>query len=76
MTTWGNWYWPAFLIGTFIALIGPEIYGLVTNWHNTLSAWSWETEPGIYSWEWFLSIALWLGFAVWITGHIWWQIWR
>jgi hypothetical protein len=74
--TWGATYWPAFLIGTFLAFIGPETYALITNWHNTLSYWSWQDEPGIYSWEWDLSLVLWLVFAVWITGHIWWQVWR
>jgi hypothetical protein len=74
--TWGSWWWPTFLIGTFAAFITPEIYALVTNWRNTLSAYAWLDEPGRYTWEWYLSLGLWLAFAVWITGHIWWSTWR
>lgn len=76
MTTWGSWYWPAFLIGSALAFAGPELYALFTNWRNTLSEYVWLDEPGTYSWEWVLSLSLWALFAIWITGHIWWRIWR
>jgi hypothetical protein len=80
MVTWGNWWWPAFLIGTFLAFIIPELFALFTqtstHTDNTLSGWTWQTEPPTYSWEWFLSLILWLAVAIWLTGHIWWAIWR
>ena len=79
MSTWGNWWWPTFLIGTFTAFIIPELIALFTkvstHTDNTLSGWTWETEPPTYTWEWFLSLALWLGVAIWLTVHIWWKIW-
>jgi hypothetical protein len=75
-TTWGNWWWPAYLITAFLAFIVPEIYALFRDDWNTLSFYAWQDEPTIGSWEWILSIGLWLAFTVWITGHIWFKIWR
>lgn len=41
--TWGQWLWPIWLgvsAGVFLAF---EIYALVSNSANTLSAWVWLT---------------------------------
>jgi hypothetical protein len=52
MVTWGNWWWPSFLIGTFLAFIIPELFALFTqtstHTDNTLSGWTWSTEPPTY----------------------------
>jgi hypothetical protein len=75
-TTWGDWWWPVYLIGTACLFAGPEFYALGSNDYNTLSWWVWQDEPAIGNWEWWLSLLPWLAFAVWITGHIWWRTWR
>ena len=42
--TWGNWYWPIWLVIVTATFLGPEIYSLITDHGpNTLSAWVWKT---------------------------------
>lgn len=78
--TWGRIYWPLALIAASL-LFGPaELIALFTNSLNTLSDYS-EYELGIlditghpvnqHTVAWFLTLAVWVLFAVVITLHIW-----
>lgn len=77
-TTWGQYYWPVFLGVLALALLGPEIYALVTNPHNTLSDWVW-TELHVTKdsrwWNWsaaqFLTFGCWCVVVFWLTWHFW-----
>ncbi len=42
--TWGHRYWLIWAGVTFLSFIGPEVYALVSYWHNTLSASVWDME--------------------------------
>lgn len=77
--TWGNWYWPTFLLTVLGFFLGPEIYSLVTDrGPNTLSAWVWRTlqitrneTPAQWNASDFLSFGLWVVVVVWLTFHFW-----
>jgi hypothetical protein len=74
--TWGNWYWPAGLIAILAWFLPAEIYGLVNNSANTLSAWVWRSlkiarDMSMLEWSAtdFLVFGAWLTLVVWLTGH-------
>jgi hypothetical protein len=74
--TWGKLYWPFFLILTSALFLGPELIALFTNWHNTLSQYSWaelNVSPRIpvHTIAWWISVMAWALFVVVITAHIW-----
>ncbi len=80
--TWGHHYWPWYLAVAFAAFIGPEIYALATDWHNTLSAWIWNAlrvQPGQPITAWtaahLLVGGMLLVLFVWLLGHLLWGIW-
>lgn len=75
-STWGNYYWPGFLISFFAMLIGPEIYALITNWKNTLSNWVWTflnitKNQSMSQWSAtdFLLFGAWMVTVTWLTFH-------
>lgn len=89
MLTWGKIYWPIFLIveGTLlmVGFLPAEIIALlsrVTNHlDNTLSYYA-RTElhvtssiQDIHDVAWYASLIPWVIFVVWITGHIWFDLW-
>jgi hypothetical protein len=54
--TWGHRYWLIWACITFGTFIVPEVYALVTNWRNTLSASVWDMErfrtgQPLYQWS-------------------------
>lgn len=76
--SWGNRYWPVFLIVVSIAFLIPELYALATNAYNTLSDYAWRElnvtrafEFTMHSVAWYASLSAWLLFVVVITLHIW-----
>lgn len=76
--TWGNYYWPYFLILTSATFGIPELIALFTNVANTLSDYSrLQLHVGtafagqVHTLAWWGSLAAWLLFAVVITVHIW-----
>ena len=78
MITWGKYYWPIALIFSTIGLFGiPELIALATNWHNTLTQYSWTelhiNGVPIHGIAWWSSLLVWLLFVVVITIHIWWK---
>lgn len=74
--TWGNVYWPVFLLVALAAFLGPEIYALATGGKNSLSDWVWrvlvitEREPVL---EWsstdYLVFGCWMVLVSWVTMH-------
>ena len=76
--SWGNYYWPFFLV-LVSALFGvPELIALFTNVANTLSDYArLQLHVGtaftgqVHTVAWWASLAAWLLFAVVITVHIW-----
>lgn len=80
--TWGRYYWPAYLVIASLGFLTAELIGIATNVANTLSDFS-RYELGEYPgeplfahpWPWWLSLILYCIFTVWITGHIWFDIW-
>ncbi len=80
MSTWGDDYWPFFLIFVSLLFLGPEIAGLIGNPANTLSEYCWrELHVGLsfgagrHTVAWWLSLAAWLVAVAVLTGHIWWR---
>lgn len=79
VATWGNFFWPYWIIVTSVTFLGPEIYALITNFRNTLSDYArYElgvtvgvNNHGIHSIAWWASLLVWLVFIAWITPHIW-----
>jgi hypothetical protein len=81
--TWGHRYWLAWAVVVFLTFIAPEVYALVTNWHNTLSASVWDMErfmPGQTVAKWtawhLLFTGMLLVLFVWLLGHFsfgWWR---
>jgi hypothetical protein len=77
MTTWGNTYWPVFVVAALCAFLAPEIYALVSSGApNTLSQWVWKSlniKPGEKVGQWsaldFLMFGNWLVVNVWLTFH-------
>lgn len=77
--TWGNWYWPVWLIIVTATFLGPEIYSLITDHGpNTLSAWVWKTlqitsdeSPLQWSAADALSFGVYLVIVVWLAFHFW-----
>ena len=81
--TWGPDYWPWLLIAVSLAVLGPEIYALLTNTANTLSWYSWH-ELQITPHEafkrhnaaWRLSQGTFLVVTFWLWLHIWYMTFR
>lgn len=81
--TWGRWYWPIWFTVMLVSFLGPEVYALITNWRNTLSAAVWRMEhfrSGQPLDQWsaghFLFIGVLLLIDVWLLGHFalgWWR---
>lgn len=76
MNLWGNWYWPTWLCVSVAAFLGPELYALVCNWRDTLSAWVWRSlklAPHEPVWSWnatdYLVFGVWLVLVSWLTFH-------
>lgn len=89
MLTWGRIWWPIFLIISslwiLIGFLPEEIVALVTkvstHTDNTLSQYA-RTElhvtasiQDVHDIAWWLSLLAWSVFAVWATGHIWFDLW-
>lgn len=85
--TWGNWYWPVFLIISAIWIITgfgvPEIIALITevkgHTDNTLSHYSqfelgMSTEITRHSIAWVLSLLSWVVITTLLTWHIWFRL--
>lgn len=75
-------YWLAWAVVTFLAFLGPEVYALVTNWRNTLSAQVWrmltvQAGQPIGQWSaghfWFAGI--YVTATVWLGGHFLFRFW-
>lgn len=89
MLTWGRIYWPVFLIASSLWILTgfliPEVIALLTNvsshTDNTLSYYArtelhvTSTIQDIHDVAWYLSLIAWGVFTVWITGHIWFDLW-
>lgn len=80
--TWGRWYWPLFLVASLLLLLIPEIYALVTNYHNSLSYWVWTSlrvnqGAPIDSWTapHYLAAGVYLVVVTWLTGHLFFRWW-
>lgn len=81
--TWGHAYWSIWAVAVFLSFIVPEVYALVTNWRNTLSASVWDLErfrtgQPIYQWSagHLLFVGLMAVLFVWLSGHFalgWWR---
>lgn len=75
-------YWPIYLIAASIGFLAPEIYAMVTH-GMTLSNYSWgrlEVVQNQHFWQhnaaWALTLGAWIVIALWLTGHIWFRIFR
>lgn len=73
---WGARFWPVFLLTALVVGVGAEIFALVTNAQNTLSAYVWnalKVQRNVLPWDWsatqFLIFGLWLVTASWLTFH-------
>lgn len=76
--SWGQFYWPYFLILVSTLFGVPELIALFTNVANTLSDYSrLQLHVGaafagqVHTIAWWASLIAWLLFAVVITVHIW-----
>lgn len=81
--TWGHKYWLVWSVFTFLTFIVPEVYALVTNWRNTLSASVWDLErfqPNQPLIHWtalhFLFIGMLITLEAWLIGHFGFGLWR
>jgi hypothetical protein len=80
--TWGQTYWPWYLIVTAIGFLGPEIWALITHSGNTLSNYS-RTSLNVTLGEhlsqhnaaWALTLGVFVVVTVWLVGHIWFDWW-
>lgn len=78
--TWGNYYWPFFLVVVSLLFIVPELIALFTNAANTLSDYSWReltVHNGLHinqhTAAWWLSLIAWGLAVVVLSLHIWWK---
>ena len=74
--TWGLRYWSIALIVAALAFLGPELYALATNYHNTLSDYArhelnLDAHLTYHTVAWWLTLVAWGVFVVVITLHIW-----
>lgn len=91
IATWGQWYWPIFVIVSAVWLLTgfgvPETIALIESHlvhepiDNTLSYYS-RRELNvsavwtIHTIAWYLSLACWTMFVCFLTSHIWFnQVW-
>jgi len=76
-------YWTWWAVAAFLGFLGPEVYALVTNWQNSLSANIWRMEdfiPGQRAIGWsaghFLFVGVLILLDVWLLGHFGWGLWK
>lgn len=81
--TWGRYYWPLWIVAMGLTLLVPEVYALATNAGNTLSAFVWHemrVQDGDTIWRWdalrLLTFGAWCVLFAWLTGHLWFHLWR
>ena len=80
--TWGRQYWPIYLILASLAFLIPEIIAFFTNRKNTLSDYArYELNVNTphmaftaHTAAWFLSLGVWGVVVIWLTFHIWFEI--
>lgn len=77
--TWGQWYWPCWMILVAVTFFPPEFYALATSWRNTYSNWVW-TDLGVVPGQTWTAVhvlvfGLWIVVGVWLTGHFFWRLW-
>lgn len=80
MPSWGNYYWPFFLILVSALFLVPEIIGLVGNSANTLSDYCWRElnvnlafNAGRHSVAWWISQFAFYVAVVLLAIHIWYR---
>lgn len=80
MMTWGHVYWPYYLIVAAILFLSPEIYALVTNSANTLSAYVWQLlhvptkgQHWSHTAAWLLTQGMFIVTVFWLWRHFWWH---
>lgn len=80
MMTWGHVYWPYYLIAFAVLFLAPEIYALVSNSANTLSAYIWQLlhvptrgQHWSHTAAWVLTQGMFAVTAYWLWRHIWWH---
>lgn len=77
--TWGNWYWPIWLIVVLLSFLPMEIFALFTNHKNTLSDWIWvhlritaTTTVGQWTAADLLTFLAYVSiFILWLPWHFW-----
>ena len=82
--TWGNIFWPVFIIAVSVVFLVAESYALTTNVTNTLSDYAWRelgipvnsTKPVLHTAAWLLSQGAFIVVAVWLWRHIWYHEFR
>lgn len=72
--TWGQWYWPLWMVFTSFTLLGPEIFALITNHQNTLSDYVWRgldvtTDQQAWTAAHYLVFGGWVVLFSWLTFH-------
>lgn len=81
LSDWGA-YWACWLVAGFLV---PELYGLAVNPAFTLSRNTWRLESvdaghpfdfAAWTWpHWAVAVLVW-GLAVWLSGHLPFEIWK
>lgn len=84
--SWGNYYWPIWVVFMLVTLLGPELYALFTNVANTQSYWVWKTlgiDTGdtpspwtTWTWSHFLAFGFTVVLATWLIGHFFFRLWH
>lgn len=76
--TWGNTYWPYFLIAVSLLFLVPETYALLTNSLNTLSDYAWRMlhvptrgQHWSHTAAWLLTQGMYVVVSYWLWRHIW-----
>lgn len=80
MMTWGHVYWPYFLIAVSVAFLTPEVYAIVSNTANTLSAYLWlelhvpaRDQHWSHTAAWLLTQGVYGIVVFWLWRHVWWH---
>lgn len=78
--TWGNTYWPIFLVIVSALFLVPESIGIFTNSANTLSDYCWRElnvtmvfGSGKHTVAWWLSQIAWYMAVIILSLHIWYR---
>lgn len=77
--TWGNHYWPVWMVLAFLTFIVPEAYSLFTDHGpNTLSAYVWRLlgtvrNESVHQWGAldFLTFGIYAVIVIWLAFHFW-----